>query len=106
MAVDRTVTFPASASQRVADQLCDWDPNLPGDEAAQRAQDLTIEVTEAVDKLRAQEVAERGDVTIPRAVAEKALETLREWHGSTVMPDVTYEQWAGRIAALETALRG
>jgi hypothetical protein len=50
-----TITYPADAQQRVADLLCDWDYNLPADEAMERAFDIVIDVTAAIDKLRGQE---------------------------------------------------
>lgn len=51
----RTITYPADALQRVADRLCDLDLSLPGDEAQEIARDIVIDVTMAVDKLRATE---------------------------------------------------
>lgn len=106
MPEDRTITYPADAMQRVADRLQDWDPaGLGGDEARERAFEITTKITEAVDKLRAIEAREEGKVTICRVTADQALAALREWHGSTVLPDVTYERWAERIAEFEDALR-
>lgn len=55
MPEDRVITYPADAAQRVADRLCDLDWHLPQDEAREIARDIVIDVTEAVDKLRAQE---------------------------------------------------
>lgn len=58
MEPDRTITYPADAAQRLADQLQDRDWNLPGDEALELARDITIDITLAVDKLRAREATE------------------------------------------------
>lgn len=52
---DRVTTYPADALQRVADMLMDWDYNLDSFEAQDRATEIVIDVTCAVDKLRAQE---------------------------------------------------
>lgn len=57
---DRTIIYPADAAQRVADRLCDMDVHLPQDEARDIARDIVIDVTTAVDKLRAREAM--GDV--------------------------------------------
>jgi hypothetical protein len=54
----RTVTYPLDAVQALADLLCDWDYNLPGDEAYERATHVVIDVTSAVDRLRALEAEE------------------------------------------------
>lgn len=52
MSNERRVTYPADVMQRVADRLGDIDWNLPGDEALEIAQEIVIDVTNAVDKLR------------------------------------------------------
>lgn len=54
----RTITYPADAVQRIADRLQDLDYNLPRRPAEDYALDIVLEVTEAVDKLRAQEAAQ------------------------------------------------
>lgn len=51
----RIVTYPMDAVRELADRLCDMDYNLPGDEAQDIARDIVIDVTNAVDRLRAQE---------------------------------------------------
>lgn len=56
----RAVTYPADAVRALADRLCDMDWNLPPDEAMEAARDIVIDVTTAVDKLRAIEAAEAG----------------------------------------------
>lgn len=56
----RTITFPNAAVVDVANRLCDLDYNLPGDEAEDIARDIVINVTMAVDKLRAREAMEGG----------------------------------------------
>lgn len=58
MPADRVISYPADAQRRVADRLMDENPMLDGDEAMDLAFDLTIEITEAVDKLRAIEADE------------------------------------------------
>lgn len=60
MAPDRVTSYPADAAKRLANQLQDWDWNLPTDEAEERARDIVIDVTMAVDKLRAIEADESG----------------------------------------------
>lgn len=55
---DRTVTFPADMVTRVANELCDQNWTLPGDEAEVIARDIVIDVTLAVDKLRASEAGD------------------------------------------------
>lgn len=59
---DRTITFPAQVVTFVADRLMDLDHFMERDDAIREAFDIVIEVTEAVDKLRAIEARERGDV--------------------------------------------
>jgi hypothetical protein len=54
----RTVTYPADMVEQVAGQLCDLDWNLPGDEADEIARNIVIDVTLAVDKLRAREASQ------------------------------------------------
>lgn len=54
----RSVSYPADVVIQIADRLCDMDWNLPGDEAMEIARDMVIDVTLAVDKLRAREAAE------------------------------------------------
>jgi hypothetical protein len=49
------IAYPADAAMRLADRLCDLDPNLPFDEAQDLAIDMVIDITTAVDKLRAKE---------------------------------------------------
>lgn len=51
-------TYPLDAVQMVADRLCDLDYNLPMDDADQIATDIVIDVTIAVDRLRAMEAEE------------------------------------------------
>lgn len=58
MPEDRVITFPADAAQRVADRLQDENWHLDGDDARDVAQEITIEITEAVDKLREMEADE------------------------------------------------
>jgi hypothetical protein len=54
----RTITYPADEVRRLADRLMDRDWNLPDDEALELARDIVIDVTMAVDKLRANEARE------------------------------------------------
>lgn len=54
----RTVSYPADALKRVGDRLQDDFPHLDNDEVATLAFDLTIEVVEGVDRLRAREAYE------------------------------------------------
>lgn len=55
MSTDRTVTYPAAAVREIADRLMDKDWNLPDDEALDEAREIVIDVTNAVDELRASE---------------------------------------------------
>lgn len=48
-------SYPVDMVQRIADQLCDRDWNLPQNEALEIARDIVIDVTIAVDKLRTKE---------------------------------------------------
>lgn len=57
---NRVRTIPADAVREVANRLMDLDYNLPGDEAVEIAQGIVIDVTIAVDALRASEAAESG----------------------------------------------
>jgi hypothetical protein len=52
---ERVITFPTDIVESIADRLCDLDKNLPFDEAESLATDIVIDVTMAVDKLRAKE---------------------------------------------------
>jgi hypothetical protein len=52
---NKTVTFPGQMVQVIADRLGDLDWNLPVDEAADIAREMVIDVTLAVDSLRASE---------------------------------------------------
>lgn len=61
MSEDRTITFPMQAVEDVANWLCDRDWNLPVDEAHALARDLVIDVTLAVDNLRASEAKDADD---------------------------------------------
>lgn len=58
MTRDRIVTYPADAVQRIADRLQEMDWNLRRHDAEDYALDIVVEVTAAVDKLRAQEAGE------------------------------------------------
>lgn len=78
MPEDRTITYPADAAQRVADQLCDWDYNLPGDEAAECAFFIVTDVTRAVDKLRAQEAGGVDAVDVVKRAAARLMEVYGE----------------------------
>lgn len=55
MSQQRTVTYPAGAVQLVADRLQDFDWNVPHDEAMEFAENVVLDVTLAVDQLRASE---------------------------------------------------
>lgn len=57
LSAERTTTFPNDAVRELADRLMDHDYNLPGDEAVEMARDIVIDVTLAVDRLRAQEAS-------------------------------------------------
>ena len=52
MAEDRVITYPADACQRLADRLMDMDTGMYPEEAYEIAFDITIDITQAVDKLR------------------------------------------------------
>lgn len=72
MPADRTITFPANAVDTLADRLQDENWHLDGDDARELAQDIVIDVTEAVDKLRAIEANEAVVFDTPhQAVAGK-----------------------------------
>ena len=65
---DRVTTYPADAERRAADRLADELPHLADDELMEIAHDITTDITEAVDKLRAMESGEAGQAhPAPRA---------------------------------------
>lgn len=93
MPADRVITFPADAAQRVADRLQDENWHMDGDTAADVAQEIVIDVTEAVDKLRemeAEEAAPEGAYKLgrPLTVAEAIVIARR----ATFDPGVFTEQ--------------
>lgn len=55
---DTTTTYPLDATRRLAEQLMDEDWSLTVAEAMEKARDIVIDVTIAVDKLRAIEAEE------------------------------------------------
>lgn len=59
MPEDRIVTYPADALQRAVDRLQDEFPHLEREEVEMLGFDLTIDIVNATDKLRAIEAAER-----------------------------------------------
>lgn len=69
----RNITYPADALQRVVERLQDEFPNLPGEDAQRLGFDLTIEVVNGTDRLRAIEAAEKAaanDATALRSVEQ------------------------------------
>lgn len=62
---DQVIEFPADVRQAIADRLCDFDWNLPGDEALERAHDIVIDVTLGVHRLLgADDVIERAAIAL------------------------------------------
>lgn len=56
---DRIVTYPLDAVKELADKLQEDDWSLPRSEAVEKARWIVIDVTRAVDRLRAMEAEEK-----------------------------------------------